>query len=88
MFAQLSDLIDKTHFKDYLKICQMARNQFKLSAFSILSISLKISIFKNCFIFYFDIKQRADFILNFDNSLSLLKELLSLMRQSGDIEKI
>ena len=88
MFAQLSDSIDKTHFKDYLKICQMARNQFNISAFSILSISFKISIFKNCFIFYFEIKQRADFILNFDSLLHLLKELLSLMRQSGDIEKI
>ena len=86
MFAQSFDSIDKPKIKDNLEICQMAKIQFFKNALSIFVILWNIN-FENFFIFYFDIKQRVDFILNFDNALFLFKELLSLMRQSGDMKK-
>ena len=86
MFAQSFDSIDKPKIKDNLEICQMAKIQFFKNALSIFVILWNIN-FENFFIFYFDIKQRVDFILNFDNVLLLLKELLSLMRQNGDMKK-
>ena len=86
MFAQSFDSIDKPKIKDNLKICQMAKIQFFKNALSIFVIFWNIN-FENFFIFYFDIKQRVGFILNFDNALFLFKELLSLMRQNGDMKK-